>query len=149
MLVDEATFSLLKRTIQKEGWLDLPATGNSMFPLIHHGNICRFIHCDSSSIQKGDIILFYSDSDQLIAHRFVERKSSQAGTFFLFKGDTNLGYDHPVENGRILGRLASIQKKHMKFTPDDFGARMWSSLILKTPVFSAILRNYLNWQIKY
>lgn len=144
MLIDEAIFRLLQKTIQKEGWLELPATGNSMFPYIQKGDKCRFVPCNPSSLNKGDVILFLSPSNQLIAHRLVKKmESPYIQHKFLFKGDTNLGFDQPVENFRIIGKLASVKKNHLMFTPDDVLARIWANLILKFPLISSFLRRYL------
>ncbi|MBT2642221.1 hypothetical protein J7I80_08290 [Bacillus sp. ISL-41] len=145
MLIDEAIFRLLLRTIQKEGWLELPATGNSMFPYIQKGDKCRFVPCDPSALNKGDVVLFLSSSNQLIAHRFVKRTESQhIHNKFVFKGDTNLGFDQPVENCRLIGKLTYVKKKHVTFTSDDVMARIWAYLILAFPIISSFLRRYLN-----
>lgn len=143
MLIDEHTVELLKSTIEKNGWLELPAFGNSMFPLIQEGNFCRFVPFTPSSVKKGDIILYSSHDDQLVAHRFVGEKNS----LYLLKGDTNLGFDQPVKEKQIVGKLISIQKRHLKITSDHFLAYLWGRLLLRCPVLSWILRKYLNRKI--
>ena len=148
MLIDNHTFALLKRTIKKNGWLELPAYGNSMFPFIKQGNLCRFIPCKSHQLKKGDVILFYSQTSQLIAHRFISVNKIDNQLFFLFKGDTNLGYDQLIREEFILGKLASVQKKQMKINPDHFLARCWGKLILTFPLLSAMLRKHLNKKLK-
>lgn len=148
MLIDIHTFTLLKKTIKKDGWLELPAYGNSMFPFIQEGNLCRFAPCKTSLLKKGDIILFYTQTGQLIAHRFVKTKMVKNQTLFLLKGDTNLGFDQPIEEHWILGKLVSVQKKHVKITPDHLIARTWGKLILTFPALSGILRQFLNRKFK-
>ncbi|WHY85179.1 signal peptidase I [Neobacillus novalis] len=148
MLIDHNTFTLLKSAIKKHGWLELPAYGNSMFPFIEQGNLCRFAPCEPFQLKKGDVILFYSQAGQLIAHRFVKIKRIDIQLLFLLKGDTNLCFDQPIGEDRILGKLDSIQKQHKKVTSDHFIAYIWGKVILTFPAFSVILRKYLNRKLK-
>ncbi|MDQ0975388.1 signal peptidase [Neobacillus niacini] len=148
MLIDETTFKLLKSAIHKDGWLNLPAYGNSMYPYIQQGDLCRFTPCDPSLIKTGDVILFFSETGQLIAHRFVQKKTIKNKQIFLFKGDTNLGLDQPIEAGKILGRLISIEKQNFKITSNQITARLWAKLILMVPALSGILRKLINMKYK-
>jgi signal peptidase I len=148
MLIDETTFKLLKSAIHKDGWINLPAYGNSMFPYIQQGDLCRFTPCDPALIKKGDVILFYSETGQLIAHRFVQKKTINNKQLFLFKGDTNLGFDQPIEEENILGRLISIEKQTIKITSNHISARLWGKLILMVPALSGILRKLINRKYK-
>lgn len=148
MLIDQTTFGLLKRTINKDGWLELPAYGNSMFPYIQQGDICRFIPCDPKLIKKGDVILFISKAGQLIAHRYIMNQFKNDKRVYMFKGDTNLGYDEMIEQEQILGKLVLIKKQNITYTPNQFISILWGKVILSTPVFSGILRKYLNWKLK-
>ena len=148
MLIDIHTFTLLKKTINRDGWLEIPASGNSMFPYIQKGNLCRFVACKPSLFKKGDVILYYSQTGQLIAHRFVRTTTEKNQSLFLLKGDTNLGFDQPIEAHWILGKLETVQKKHDKVSVDHFIVRIWGKLILSFPALSGILRNYLNRKLK-
>jgi signal peptidase I len=148
MLIDEMTFSLLKSAINRDGWLNLPAYGDSMFPYIQQGDLCRFTPCNPAFIRKGDVILFSSDSGQLIAHRFVQKKTIKNKQLFVFKGDTNLGFDQPVEQERILGRLVSIEKQNIKITSNQVSSRLWGKIILTIPALSGVLRKLINRKYK-
>jgi signal peptidase len=148
MLIDNHTYLLLKRSIKKIGWLELPAYGNSMFPFIQQGNLCRFIPCDPSKLKKGDVILFYSQTSQLIAHRFVRMKRVDNQVQFLLKGDTNLGFDQLIGEEYVLGKLSSVKKRQMRISPDHFLARYWGKIILTFPLLSGMLRKYLNRKFK-
>lgn len=144
MLIDTNTFELFKQTINKNGWIELPSTGNSMFPLIRQGNICRFSACDPSAIKKGDIILYWSSTGRLIAHRFYKTASQSGKIFYIFKGDTNLGFDELIEEKQLLGKLIIINRKNKKVSPDRLIPFLWGKLIIFFPLLSAILRKYLN-----
>jgi signal peptidase len=144
MLIDDQTFTLLKQTIEKERWLELPASGNSMFPFIRQGNICRFVPLESHSLKKGDILLYCTQEGQLIVHRFVGFKHQEERRLLLLKGDSNLGLDQPIVEERILGRLATVKKKRLTITPDHFITAFWGKLILSSPILSGMLRKFLN-----
>jgi signal peptidase len=149
MLIDKNTFTLLKSAINKDGWLKLPAYGNSMFPFIKQGNVCKFVPWEPSLLKKGDIVLFYSPSGQLIAHRYIRIKSKNNQQVFLLKGDTNLGFDPLISKERILGKLVCVQKQHLKINPDHFIPHLWGKMILTLPILSGILRKYLNRNVHY
>jgi signal peptidase I len=149
MFIDESTFQLLKTLIKKDGSLELPSYGNSMFPFIQEGNLCRFVPYESSILKKGDVILYHSHNDQLIAHRFVSIKMVNHQVMFQLKGDTNLGFDQLIGEERILGKLVNIQKSYKTVNPEDRMARIWGIIILSFPALSGILRKYLNWKLQY
>jgi signal peptidase I len=149
MLIDDHTFQLLKTSIQKAGWLELPSFGNSMYPFIRQGNVCRFVPCEIDQIKKGDVLLFYSLTGQLIAHRLVSVKTKNKKLLFQLKGDTNLGFDQLIEEDRILGKLINIQKQSKTLNPEHGMARLWGKIILSFPVLSAILQKYLNRKLQF
>lgn len=146
MLFDRETILFLKLAVEKDGYLELPAHGNSMFPLIQRGDVCKFIPCRPDSLEKGDIVLFHTDQGQLIAHRFLHRKMTQDCHQYFLKGDTNLGCDIPVKEGQLIGKLSSIKKKERELTIEQLSAKLWGNLILSLPFLSGMLRKYLNWK---
>ncbi len=145
MLFDQETIRFLKVAIEKDGLLELPSHGNSMFPLIQRGDVGKFVPCSPGSLEKGDIILFHTDQGQLIAHRFILKEVSH----YLFKGDTNLGYDLPARPEQIIGKLTSIKKNRHNLSVESPSVELWGKLIMALPVLSGILRKYLNWKSHY
>ncbi|MEH7441319.1 S24/S26 family peptidase [Bacillus sp. JJ1122] len=148
MLFDEATIFFLKNAVEKDGFLELPAEGNSMFPLIQRGDVCRFIPCIPDSLVKGDIVLFHTNHGQLIAHRFLRKELIDDNQHYILKGDTNLGCDVPVKEVQLIGMLSSIKKKDREFSIEDSAANLWGMFILSLPFLSWMLRKYLNWKIQ-
>jgi signal peptidase len=144
MKVKSKTTYLIKEVIQKRGWIDLPADGTSMYPLIKKGNICRFVSCKTSTMKKGDIILFQTENGTLVAHRFLKSHYNSNQVEYLFKGDTNLGLDEPIKDEKIIGRLVLINKGKMNVKVTNLYAFAWCKVILFFPILSALLRNYIN-----
>jgi len=144
MLFDEATILFLKSAVEKDGFLELPAQGDSMFPLIQRGDVCRFILSSPDSLEKGDIVLFHTEHGQLIAHRVLHRQMIDGSLHYILKGDSNLGCDVPVKEGQLIGKLSSIKKKERELSIEHSAAKLWGMLILSLPFLSVMLRKYLN-----
>ncbi|MFJ7747146.1 signal peptidase I [Peribacillus sp. NPDC097295] len=146
MLFDNETVDLFKTVLKKEGSFHLPAQGSSMYPFIKSGDICHFNECKLSQLKKGDIVLFYSATKRLIAHRYYKEIQSNQQRQFLFKGDTNLGFDQPVLGDQIVGKLLYVQKRNTKIYVSSFLAKAWGELIMSFPMLSIVLRKYLDFQ---
>jgi signal peptidase I len=144
MLLDSKTFLFLKTKVQSDGYIDLPAYGNSMFPFIRKGDLCRFTLADPSRLKKGDIVLYHTIPGQLVAHRLSNTKELDGNRLYILKGDTNLGFDQPVKEQQILGVLAFVEKGKQRIHTWSFSASFWGWLILSVPILSEWLRNYIN-----
>ncbi|MGA9228006.1 MAG: signal peptidase I [Mesobacillus sp.] len=144
MLFDQATIRFLKSAVEKDGFLELPAQGDSMFPLIQRGDVCRFSPCSPDSLVKGDIVLFHTEHGQLIAHRVLHRQMIDGSLHYILKGDSNLGCDAPVKEGQMIGKLSSIKKKVRELSIERSIAKLWGKLILSLPFLSGMVRRYLN-----
>lgn len=144
MKINKGTLFAIKKAIQRNGWIELPADGTSMFPLIKRGSICRFALCEASALKKGDIVLFQAAGDQLVAHRFLEIKKNGRHMRYLFKGDTNLGMDAPVTDDRIIGKLIFIRKGNRTMHTTGLIFLLWCRIVLAFPIVSSLLRSFLN-----
>lgn len=141
MLFNQEVITVLQNTIRKEGAIVLPSEGNSMFPLIQQGDICRFKLFNRSKVKKGDILLFWTSHGKLVAHRLYK---FEVGKTYICKGDTNLGFDEPIKETRILGTLISIQKPNRVIQLNDFTVKIWSIVVRTFPIIPHLLRIYLN-----
>ena len=112
LVFDKETIKLLKITLKRDGFIQLPALGDSMFPLIRQDDLCQFAVCEPARLKKGEVVLFYSRTGQLVAHRFYHKKDIEGIPYFVFKGDTNLGFDFPIQANQIVGKLTIIDKQH-------------------------------------
>ncbi len=137
---------ILKAFIDRNGSLKLPAEGTSMYPLIKQGDICQFTSIKHSPLKRGDIVLFESPANQLIAHRFLNCAYVQEEEWYIFKGDTNYGLDDLITGEKIIGRLVAIQKKSVTIQEKNVAAVLWGKLILAFPILSVLLRKYINYQ---
>lgn len=138
------TACLIKEVIRKQGWVELPAEGTSMYPLIKQGNICRFVPCEAMKLKKGEIILFHTLSGSLVAHRLLSVESINEQVTYLLKGDTNFGLDEPVGQEQLIGKLTSINKGKYRIKLPSLSVHVWSKMILLFPILTVFLRAYLN-----
>lgn len=135
---------LIKEVIKKQGWVELPAEGTSMYPLIKQGDICRFVPCEAMKLKKGEIILFHTLSGSLVAHRLLSVESINEQVTYLLKGDTNFGADEPVGQEQLIGKLTSIHKGKYRIKLPSLSVHVWSQMILLFPILTVFLRAYLN-----
>jgi signal peptidase len=138
-----ALFALIKQKMASAGWIELPALGCSMFPLIREGNKCCFHAIPPQAIQKGDILLYKSASGGLIAHRFCSVEEENRKRMYLCKGDTNLGYDQLIAEDQILGILYSIQTDTHHLHMTDLRVVLWRKAITGMPILSRLINRYL------
>ncbi|WP_456277324.1 signal peptidase I [Bacillus sp. AK128] len=144
MQIDSHILQVLQKEINNTGWIELPAHGTSMFPLIREGDICKFSNVNIDVIKKGDIVLFQSSTGTLVSHRFLTKTVIDDETKYIFKGDTNLAPDEPIERKQIIGRLEIINKKWLKISQNNFINNLWKCVLLLIPQTSGVLRYYLN-----
>lgn len=137
------TIHLVTNVIKKNGSIDLPAQGASMFPLIQTDDLCRFNSCDPSFLKKGDIVLFQLSDEKLVAHRFYKSIFIDHQMYYLFKGDSNLGFDELIVKEQILGKLALILKKQKKIKARSLLVYIWGEMITSIPMISVLLHRYI------
>jgi signal peptidase len=147
---------VLSGVIRRVGTLDLQASGDSMFPLIRSGDMCRFVGCEPDCIRVGDVVLYCAESGKLVAHRVhrvlpagggMDAYSRSRRTLLLCKGDANAGFDRAVEPGQCVGKLLWIRRgsSRMILRADRGAAVWWGKLVLAFPLVSRLLRRWLEW----
>jgi signal peptidase I len=143
-MLDAYSIGIIKSRVDSTGFINLPASGNSMFPFIQKGDLCRFISVNSDQLTRGDIVLYHSLTGQLVAHRLLSMKKLKGKRLFILKGDTNLGMDQPVEEQQIIGVLDSIKRVNKIVHMRGMFVRLWGTWILSFPILSGLLRSYVN-----
>jgi signal peptidase len=135
---------LVKARLEREGMVDIPSSGISMFPVIRSGDLCRFVPLGGKMPKPGDILLFADREGRLIGHRLLRVEHGPSGTRYILKGDTNRLPDEAVEADRILGVLASITRAPAGEKPRTADAnsaprRWWGVLVRRLPGLSVLL----------
>ncbi|MFD0771240.1 hypothetical protein ACFQZ1_21070 [Bacillus sp. CGMCC 1.60114] len=133
----------IKYLLQKQGWVDIPSSGVSMYPLIKEGDICRFVPLGSKELRKGEVVLFVSNQGQLVGHRYYDNFVENGVLYYKCKGDTNVSVDSPVKKSQLIGKLVCIKKKKFQLNCDGFIARLWRCIVLTLPSLPRWCRKYL------
>ena len=145
MQTDRTVTEVIRRSILQNGWIELPSEGSSMFPFITQGSICRFCLSDALP-QKGDILLYISESGALIGHRLQHTLSDGTYTRYVCKGDSNVTLDEPITKNQIIGKLTEVHTKSMLIKTNHPLAVLWGKLILHIPMFATCIHHYLGFK---
>ena len=110
------------------------APGRSMHPTIREGETITVEPIPSSTVKKGDIIL-YQTGNNVIAHRVVRIKKRRNGSpCFILRGDASTICDAPVEAGQILGKVTSVER--IGHSIDLYGKRVAMMRMIHTRILS-------------
>ena len=102
--------SLFEDLLNRGVLLRVRATGRSMIPLLHGGEILTIRKVPASSLRKGDLVFFKNRGGHPVIHRIV-RKQKYNNTFtFQTRGHALIVLDEPVPEGEILGRVCRLER---------------------------------------
>jgi hypothetical protein len=132
--LDDDTFIDLSAEILRQGGsFQFRAHGSSMVPFIRDGDLLTVAPAAPAGIEIGDVVLFRTRRDRLLAHRLVQ-KSEKGGEWILeMQGDARLSADRPVPGERVLGVVVRVQHDGRTYRPDQgpwlLAARLWIRLL--------------------
>ncbi|MCP4362281.1 MAG: hypothetical protein GY796_30105, partial [Chloroflexi bacterium] len=78
---------------------------NSMWPFLREGDMVVVEHIQSHKLQNGDLLVVKRNAN-FITHRLVDKRDSVLVT----KGDNRFGFDAPVVQSEILGKVIAIER---------------------------------------
>ncbi|WP_409344369.1 signal peptidase I [Paenibacillus sp. MBLB4367] len=137
---------LLSQHLAKQGYLEIASVGDSMYPLIREGDMCRFEPVLLEAVRKGDVLLFATKAGHLVGHRFLKQYGERGECFYVCKGDTNKFPDEPIRPQQIIGRLTLIRTASRRLIRvDGLLPQMWGVLAIHIPQMWRMLR----WVIAY
>ncbi|MBD2848642.1 hypothetical protein IDH44_26020 [Paenibacillus sp. IB182496] len=105
---DLAPTQLVRALLARQGHVDLPASGQSMYPYIRDGQLCRFVLLDGPP-RRGQVLLLATADGRLVGHRYWRRTQLGADVRYICRGDSNRLPDAPVAPDQVLGRLLWIR----------------------------------------
>ena len=132
--LDDDTFLDLSAEILRQGGsFQFRAHGSSMAPFIRDGDLLTVAPTAPARLEIGDVVLFRTRRDRLLAHRLVH-KSERGGEWILeMQGDARLSSDRPVHGERVLGRVVRVQRDGRTYRPHRgpwlLAARLWIRLL--------------------
>jgi signal peptidase I len=124
---EHGIFRLFEDILNSGLSLRIRVTGGSMSPFLHGEEILTIKKVSASLLNIGDLILFKNQHDFPILHRIIQKKRVSNTILFNTKGDALLGFDEPVYECNVLGKVCRIEnsflygiKKHI-----DMESRFW------------------------
>ncbi len=109
-LLASETASLFEDILNKELHLRVKATGKSMAPFLHGGEILTIRKVPGSSLHIGDLIFFKNRDGFPLLHRIVKKGLNNNLLIFQTKGDALFSIDSPVSEKEILGKVCRVEK---------------------------------------
>ncbi|RXZ81571.1 hypothetical protein EBB07_14165 [Paenibacillaceae bacterium] len=135
---------VIARTLNQQGYIDIPAKGKSMYPFIRSGDVCRFEPFVEQDLSRGDILLFIAPGQLLIGHRYLRSTQKHGIRHFVCKGDSNIHPDLPLIGEQILGKLRWIRTGQRTIQMGSGLARLWGEAISGLPWLSYVIQWYLR-----
>ena len=128
-LDDDAFAELSAEILRQGGSFQFRAHGSSMIPFIRDGDLLTIAPVDAASLEIGDVALYRTRRDRIIAHRIVGRTTQDGEPVLVTQGDARLGTDRPVPADCVLGRVVRIQRGDRSYRLDRgpwrLAARLW------------------------
>ena len=90
------------------------ASGWSMRPYVQDGDIVKVSPVGTLPVKRGDIVLYSTADDRLIAHRIIKKIKRNGATTFLIKGDATLSGPENVDGHHVLGKVVEIERHGRK-----------------------------------
>lgn len=128
-LDDDAFVELSAEILRQGGSFQFRAHGSSMTPLIRDGDLLTISPVDAASLEIGDVALYRTCRDRIIAHRVVGKTTQDGELVLETQGDARLASDRPVPGGRVMGRVVRVQRRARVYRLDRepwrLAARLW------------------------
>jgi signal peptidase I len=92
--------------------LRVRVTGKSMSPFLRGGEMLTIKKVPPHTLRKGDLILFLTDNGSPVLHRIIRfRQSPGNARVFHTKGDALYGFDEPVHEAAVLGKVLRVERE--------------------------------------
>lgn len=110
---------LIADSVRICGGIRLPATGTSMVPVIHPGDLLYIQPVDQKKVTLGDIVVFAREQ-VLVVHRIVWTSGGSSEPSLVTRGDRLLRDDAPILPSELLGRVAYVERKNRRVNIHPF-----------------------------
>lgn len=148
MQADLEAIRMVKHRVDHRGYIDLPSSGQSMYPLIRQGDLCRFVRCERQELVPGDILLFRSREGRLVGHRYLYTSRQGEESWLVCKGDSNVRHDAPIPYREVIGKLLWIKSARRMTLSTHYRARLLGRAFTRFPGCSRYVALYLRWKAK-
>jgi hypothetical protein len=117
-------FIPLARKLLAEGRsIRFAARGTSMSPFVRDGDLLTVEPARANNLRIGDIVLFLTSADKLVAHRLHGGAASPEGQRLLVRGDNQIESDL-IEPAQVLGRAIDVRRGSRARDPSSWPRRI-------------------------
>jgi signal peptidase len=113
--------------------------GRSMFPMLRDGDVVEIRDFDLNRLRVGDLLLFKTESGQLVLHRYLGQQIFEGRVWLTTKGDASRGCDRPIAPQQILGRVVQIHSSRGVQSLEGLPARLANYIFAKISPYRHIL----------
>ena len=128
-LDDKAFASLSAEILRRGDSFQFRAHGLSMTPFIRDGDLLTIAPVDAAELEIGDVALYRTRRDRVVAHRVVGRTAEGGELLLETRGDARLASDGPVPAEGVLGRAVRVRRGRRSYRLDrglwQLAARFW------------------------
>jgi hypothetical protein len=125
MNLDHYLDAVLELWAEKRARTETVIKGNSMAPLIRHGDTVVIKHGDVP-LRVGDVVVAKRQGS-FVAHRLVHSEMEDGRERFLTRGDACGGIDPPVRCEQIIGKVVEVRNSEGRVRLDS---RWWHGVNL-------------------
>ncbi len=130
--------------LARGGTFSFRAHGSSMSPFIRNGDILFIEPVEAAALKVGDVALFQSIGDRLIAHRVVSKNIKRNRVVLTMRGDAVSAFCELATPDQVLGRIAVVRRGSKIIRPDrgipGLAARLWMRLSPAGPLLIQLIR---------
>lgn len=117
MSLDPYFDTVLELWAEKRARTESAITGNSMAPLIRHGDTVVIQHGDVP-LRIGDVVVAKRQG-AIVVHRLVHSEMEEGRERFLTRGDACRDIDPPVRRDQIIGKVVEIRSSEGRVRLDS------------------------------
>jgi hypothetical protein len=119
--------------MDKNGQVNLPASGYSMYPYIIPVDICEFRPVNGK-LNEGQIGLVVSEEGILYSHRLHQIRRMGSGIKYFFRGDASRIYDASVYRSQIIGVLTELNRNGKRIDEERWTRQLWSFMAVRASI---------------
>ena len=124
--INSSDFGIIASQILNDGRsLKFIATGQSMHPSIHNGDLITVIPINGINLRCGDVILYLTnETHSPIAHRILSIKTTKTGKMLYVRGDALGGHRECITPKNILGKAVKLERNGHTIIIDTPASRL-------------------------
>lgn len=119
---------LIQEKLNMGAEVELPSSGNSMYPLFRHRQDSFRLSRTENAPEKYDMVLYRRDNGTYVLHRIV----GVGPEGYILRGDNQFDSEYPVRADQIIAVVSSFSRSGKQVCCGDFGYWLYTRLWVST-----------------